>query len=155
MNPKLHHFCVSLAARKCALVVWWARCIFTDCCTIMDTEQICFAIYIVYIFHILQIWQKFSFHSCLQLPGDGANWTKTVFHCGLTGSCESIYSLTAMRQNGPWKIDTSKRPEKTRKGSLGVGASDNVHIWRNPCMYLLHLIMQNNVLPQAQAHFFF
>lgn len=104
----------------------------------------------IYIFHILQIWQKFNFHSCLQLPGDGANWTKTVFHCGLTGSCESIYSLTAMRQNGPWKIDTSKRPEKTRKDSLGVVASDNVHIWRNPCVCLLHLIMQNNVLPQAQ-----
>lgn len=104
----------------------------------------------IYIFHILQIWQKFNFHSCLQLPGDGANWTKTVFHCGLTGSCESIYSLTAMRQNGPWKIDTSKRPEKTRKDSLGVVASDNVHICRNPCVCLLHLIVQNKVLPQAQ-----
>lgn len=42
--------------------------------------------------------------SCLEM---GANWTKTVFHCCLTGSCESIYSLTAMRQNGPC-TDTSR-----------------------------------------------
>lgn len=88
-----------------------------NCCTMMDTERICFAVFI-YIFHILQIWQKFSFHSCLQLPGDGANWTKTVFHCGLTGSCESIYSLTAMRQNGPWEIGTGRGLRKWERAHL-------------------------------------
>lgn len=51
--------------------------------------------------------------SCLEM---GANWTKTVFHCCLTGSCESIYSLTAMRQNGPW-TDTSR----------GLRKRDRVH----------------------------
>lgn len=76
-------------------------------CAAFETEQMCFAMYRTY----CEVWQWFSFHSCLQLPGDGAKWTKTVFHWGLTGSCESIYSLTAMRQNGPCKRRTcSQRP---------------------------------------------
>lgn len=89
-----------------------------------------------YIFHILWIWQKFSFHSCLQLLGDGANWTKTVFHCGLTGSCESIYSLTAMRQNGPWKRSSGRGLSNTRESSHGVVSSDNLHILHQLCVLL-------------------
>lgn len=60
----------------------------------------------------MQAWHKKFSSSCVQLPGDGANWTKTVFHCWLTGSCESIYSLAAMRQNGSWKTGATSSLRK-------------------------------------------
>lgn len=88
-----HHIpshCFALYANKCGII--------------LETKFSSFALLNVY-----KAWQqKFSFPTCFQLPGDEANWTKTVFHCCLTGSCESIYSLTAMRQNGPWKTGTSR-----------------------------------------------
>lgn len=71
-----------------------------------------------YISH-MQAWQEkrrvfVAVFSCLEM---GPTWTKTVFHCWLTGSCESIYSLTAMRQNGPWDTGASSSLHM-REGSL-------------------------------------
>lgn len=153
VNTNLRGFAWILLFRKCALV-WWAHCIFTGCSVDKllhydghGTNLLC-CIYI-YIFHILQIWQKFSFHSCLQLPGDGANWTKTVFHCGLTGSCESIYSLTAMRQNGPWEIGTGRGLRKWERAHLVPSRHIfNIFDWIPSCVF--HRNMQN-VLTQAPA----
>lgn len=102
-EPKATLFCISSAAPEnvqrsdepCSPTS--VRC----CCSLMKSEQIAQ----VLLFDIYSTYCKSGRRSsvrCLRLAGDGANWTKTVFHCGLTGSCESIYSLTAMRQNGLW-----------------------------------------------------
>lgn len=103
-----------LSNQKNSALIWWTQCIFlhtvhlVQCC-IYKRHRINLLCCIPH----MQAWQtKFSFRSCVQLPGDGANWTKTVFHCWLTGSCESIYSLTAMRQNGPWKRGASRSLRK-------------------------------------------
>lgn len=66
-------------------------------CAAFDAEQMCFAMYCTY-------WESGSgsvfiaAFSCLAM---GPSEQRQYFTGGLTGSCESIYSLTAMRQNGP------------------------------------------------------
>lgn len=99
------------------------------------TNSPCFAVCMLDIYCTYCKPGRRSSVSCLQLAGDGANWTKTVFHCGLTGGCESIYSLTAMRQNGLWKIETSRGLRKLEKDSAGVVSSDSEYILYNPAWF--------------------
>lgn len=118
-------FSISLARWKSAPASW-KHCMLLHTHLLKKKEERLprFFVFCVFkfLFHVCESGQeKLSFSlQCSAAWRWRASWTKTVFHCGLTGSCESIYSLTAMRQNGPWerREARSEEPEETRQGLL-------------------------------------